>query len=252
MKDRKDVRVVRLSKIPITNHMPLDVNRNPFIDTDYFEALSKEREIQNAAGKYRAVWTRQEGRCYYCGTPILADQNRCIVAMNINEPAIGSNMAYIHAHCADSELDYVKTSDLCYYPSELAALLEKLGNKEVYTEKRYRFEALKTHLWAQTKPNVTMSFKSIEKILGFKLPKASENKEWWFRRWGGGISEAGYASGYSPQRVDFVKRRITFKRNENEVVLFKVPEAFTHGKIPEGAAAELTSFFEYIRGKYGF
>lgn len=68
LKDKSDVRVKRLADTVIIEHKKIKTNANPYLDAEYLGSRNDEREILTVSRKYRAVWNRQGGRCYYCGT----------------------------------------------------------------------------------------------------------------------------------------------------------------------------------------
>ncbi len=69
--DDKSIRVVRLADTLLLTHNKVKTNINPFTERDYAESRTHEREIQNVTSAYRAIWERQNGKCYYCGRPII-------------------------------------------------------------------------------------------------------------------------------------------------------------------------------------
>jgi hypothetical protein len=163
------------------------------------------------------------------------------------------NMAYVHSRCAGNAIDLFKTTEYFGSSTDVERLLDKLAANEVRVKDNYKFDALKEYLWRQTKPTVTLKFAELEVILGFKMPpQSSVSLQWWRRRWPNGISEAGYDTGYIVHRVDFRKKSVSFRRDNSMAATLKIPDVFLRGKIPADAATELTSFFEYVRNKYGF
>jgi len=248
--DKQDIRIVRLAKMPTLDYRPINLSRNPYIEGDYNKELDKEREIAHATGKYRAVWVRQAGICFLCGSPILADQLKEIASMDANKPATGRNMAYVHIRCNHQRVDYYKTSQYIASNADITRLLENIAKKEIYLKKSFKFDALKEYLWMQSKHSVTLSFRQIVNIVGL-LPPASSNLEWWHKHWPGSMRQAGYESGYLPMRVNLNRRTVTFQRSNSDASTVRIPEVFLKGKVPADAATELERFFEYVRKKYG-
>ena len=72
LEDDRSVRVVKLADTLLVVHPKMILDANPYIHTDYMEDRLHTREMQNVTGRYLAVWERQEGKCYYCGRPILS------------------------------------------------------------------------------------------------------------------------------------------------------------------------------------
>ncbi len=71
------------------------LNKNPYIDREYFQHRQERKSIAGATGRYQEIWKRQQGRCYYCGRPILPDQARDVVQINMGKSARPSNLAYL-------------------------------------------------------------------------------------------------------------------------------------------------------------
>ena len=74
LSDDKSIRLIRLIRLADTVLLTVKkpkTNENPFTNRDYHENRLHTRDISNITGPYRAIGERQEGRCYYCGRPIL-------------------------------------------------------------------------------------------------------------------------------------------------------------------------------------
>jgi hypothetical protein len=64
------------------------------------------------------------------------------------------------------------------------------------------------------------------------------------------LSAAWLSNGYTLLRFSRDKQTATFRRDGHNLPL-SIPDVFLSGKIPPDATAELESFFEYVRKKYG-
>lgn len=95
------------------------LNKNPYMDVEYFQRRHERKNVIGATGKYQDVWKRQRGRCYYCGRPILLDQLRDVVQLDLALPDVPSNLAYVHEMCKANEL----------------SVAEVLGDVSVYTHR---------------------------------------------------------------------------------------------------------------------
>ena len=101
--DNKSVKLIRLADtVLLVPHKP-KIGFNPFLDDNYVEYKSQNREIQNVTGKYKAIWERQSGKCFYCGRPILNDHSRDIVCIDLHKPISLKNSAYVHKICANND-----------------------------------------------------------------------------------------------------------------------------------------------------
>jgi len=93
----------RLSDKKIVRHTWLDLNKNPYLDTEYFVERKLKQGIQKLTGKFKTVWENQEGKCHICN--LLIDINnggeeRPLHHKNGNhDDNRVINLAYTHAHC---------------------------------------------------------------------------------------------------------------------------------------------------------
>lgn len=259
--DDKSIRVVRLSDTLLLTHNKVKTNANPFVERDYAESRTHTREIQNVSGAYRAIWERQNGRCYYCGRPILVDQLRTIVPLNLSRPPSIRNSAYIHKICASNEFEVVMTMEdiSVLRPYDLCAILEGIADKK--TGKRVKKEIrrdwkhykLKEFFSQATSASITLTFDKIEEIDGRSLPaSARKNRDWWYPRTNCNmIAEAWNTEGYSLHALDLKKEKITLHRNQEGMSKLIIPDVLTRGKLPDNAVYELETHMEYIINKYG-
>jgi len=251
--DKRNIRVVRIAKTPLVTYTPPNPSKNPYLDPDYFKEFKEDKKIAYVSGRYRAVWNRQGGKCYYCGRAILPDQSKEITPINPAKPCAGRNMAYAHSKCVSlnvGQLEIYRTKQYFASSVDTLRLLERISEGKERSSIDYRFEALKEYLWMQSKASVTLKYNEIEEILGFSLPPQANNTAWWWQRPGHALIHAGNSVGYTMRYVNPKRRTVTFARGEAATAL-KIPEAFQKGKIPADAATELTAFFEYICNKYG-
>ncbi len=263
--DNRSVRVRRLSDVPIVaSYEKILLNKNPYIDTDYFQRRHERKEIVSATGRYQEVWKRQQGRCYFCGRPILPDQARDVVWINADGPSLPSNFAYVHDLCKTNEL----------------AVHEVLGDVSIFTHRElldeepeivtalgpqaraqfpgplrenWRFLPLKKWFAKRSSASITLTFKEIEDILGRKLSPSTRkhSSRWYTRPDQNAMAEAWLTEGYKLAKLNLERERVTFHRAREGTSHVKLPEWLTAGKIPDGAKAEIEDFLKYIKKKYG-
>lgn len=260
--DDKSIRVVRLSDTLLLTHRKVKTNVNPFVGEDYVESRTHEREIQNVTGPYRAIWLRQNGLCYYCGRPILNDQPRTTVQLDLRNPPSIRNSAYIHKICAQNEfvliqemesLDSLKPFDVMDTLREIQEAPPKGARGKKDITPKWKHYGLKTFLASCTSASITLSFREIEKLDGLPLAaSAYKNKDWWYPRQNcNTIAEAWLTEGYYLSNVDFQKQKVTLHCDEDGMAKLDIPRALTDGKIPENAKYELETHMAYIIKKYG-
>ena len=259
--DDKSIRVIRLADTLLLMHNRIKTNANPYVDRDYTESRTHEREIQNVTGTYRAIWERQNGNCYYCGRPILVDQPRTTVQINLHRPPSVRNSAYIHKMCVANEFEVVRTMEdiSVLRPYDVYSILEgiatgqrlKRGKKELCPD--WKHINLKEYFSKATTASITLSFETIEEIEGRSLPaSARKNKDWWYPRSNcNQIAEAWITEGYYMHALDLKKEKVTLRRKEDGVSKLIIPKVLTSSRLPDNAVYELETHMEYIINKYG-
>ena len=258
----KSVRVIKIAFTMLAQHEKVKTNLNPFLEKDYIESRAKEKRIQNVVGGYRSIWEKQNGRCYYCGRPILIDQPKAIVQLFGTKIERLKNKAYIHKMCALNDFQLVKTIedvDL-YRPYDVLAALHEieLGSprglhlKPREIESDWKYIKLKDYFADAEFTKRTLSFKQIESILGEELPKSAYSYKdlWTPRRNMNRIAEAWLTEGYHAKNLDLKKKRIQFVRDEVGTSQLFIPNELLEKRIPDNAAFELEQFFKYIIKKY--
>lgn len=259
--DDKSVRVYRLADALLLTHKRVKTNANPFVEREYAESRTHNRSIQNVSGAYRAIWERQNGNCYYCGRPILPDQTRTTVPLNLSRPPSIRNSAYIHKICADNEFEIIETMEdiSLLRPYDVCSILEGISLRQ--SEKRVKHEIqpdwkhykLKVFFSKSTAASITLTFKQIEEIDGRTLPlSARKNRDWWYPRTNCNmIAEAWRTEGYTMESLDLENEKIRLHREEDGVSRLVIPSVLLNGKLPDNAVYELETHMEYVINKYG-
>lgn len=94
--------LLTLSHFNITRHPKLQLNANPYLDTQYFTERKFRHGMRRLKGKFKRIWENQKGRCYHCGLPIELDGERDIFfksSKSIDSKDEVTNMAYVHKQC---------------------------------------------------------------------------------------------------------------------------------------------------------
>jgi group II intron reverse transcriptase/maturase len=258
--DDKSVRVIHLADTLLITHRKIKTNANPFLEQEYSEQRTHDRAIQNVTGRYKAIWERQNGRCYYCGRKILTDQARTTVPLDISRPPSVLNSAYIHKMCEPNEFELIRTMedidvlrpyDVCNVLEGFAASPSGERIKSAITP-RWKYYKLKMFFAESSAASITLTFKQIEDIIGSKLPPSAKDSTWWYPRFQSNrIAEAWVTEGYTMQRIDTEKEKVTFHRDEDGMERLVIPQALLDGKLPANAVFELETHMEYIINKYG-
>lgn len=94
--------LIQLAKTPIIRYPKLKLEKNPYLDRQYFTDRQYKLGIKFIKGKYKMVWKRQKGLCYGCGQPIeLEDEKRIVYNTSLNDVnrKTVNNMRYTHRYC---------------------------------------------------------------------------------------------------------------------------------------------------------
>lgn len=261
----RHIHVKHLSDVPIVEaYEKLDVRKNPYVDREYFRQRHDRQAIEKMTGKYRTVWKRQEGRCYYCGRPILPGQPRTVAPVDLEQGPLVSNLAYIHTACNANELQVreVLGDIMVYSPRELLEAVQEIktvGQPEPGRKTKGAIGAGWIHMplkrwFAQQKAaSITLTFAELEKIDQRPLAPSARNSRanWYTRPDKNAMAEAWVTEGYKIFRLSLEKEKVTFHRVLEGASHVKLPGWLKEGKIPDGAAAEIEGFLAYIKGKYG-
>lgn len=258
----KSVRVIRLADTLLLKYRRVRTFINPFLDRVYLNDRANGREMENITGPYRQVWARQDGKCHYCGRPILLDQERTLVPLDLSKKVTPKNAAYIHKICSANtyELIYTMEDVQSMRPYDVMAALKHLDHiqnksrpEKRQIKEKWKYIKLKEYLSQCTQATISLSFAEIEEIIGEGLPPCARTRlPWWYPRTDRNtISEAWLTEGYVLEKLDLEKEILRLKRKMEGLVKLKIPAALTAKKIPDDAVFELEQHMAYIIKKYG-
>ena len=251
---RKDIRVVRMRDILLTEHKPIVLRANPYTEPEYFETRLDIQDINKANGQYKSIWRRQKGKCYYCGEQITESQPRELVHRNSPDDADVSNLAYIHTACKHDEAFFIQTDienpdniDIFKLAKEITETERNNNNPQ-----KVMIENLKKYFKNCDKRKLTMKFSEIENILGVPLVKeAYKYDSFWYKKKADDLPSAWQSQGFEVTNVDFCSKEVNFHKTVKKSSKLMIPKIFLTDKIPNDAKYELERFFDYIRKKYG-
>jgi len=253
-------RVKHISQTIMITHKPIAIQNNPYIDTDYFEARSNERAIRNVSGKYKEIWERQEGKCYYCGNPILVDEERCVVYVDLELPSNKEISAYVHDSCSRGTFELCETDyNLMENQSATDLLLKRLqcGVGTFVKGRQTHSKYAPLHKYFQTcdKNYLSLKFDDIEKIIGQPLCRSARtDKYYWAFPYRNTFSLSWKSNGYALKSVDIAKGTVTFEKKTSNIdgVSAEIPYEILYEPIPYGAKVKLRLSIEAIRKEYNF
>ncbi len=228
----------------------IDVNNNVFLDRNYFEELSNQKEIQNCGGRYKKVWERQEGKCFICSKPIKVGQQKDIIfKRNTNDKTI-RNIAYVHSCCKNSVLEYAYVDDA--NAIDFKELLENIDTKKVKKKNtNSKFINLEAYFHNLKKKKVTLTFQNIEKILKFKLcDSAYKYRNYFTENKKSRISETWLSQGYKIKEIDMKNQKIEFIKFEHKRKKIIIPKYLFRNDLDTDIIEEINRFFRHIEEKY--
>jgi len=269
--DNRSIHIIQLAQTPIVQYKPCRLKFNPYLDDDYESYLRHRRAVQKASGKYRAVWNRQNGRCAYCGKPMLPDQEVKVIEHHIGEGHSARNLLYIHRKCAYDIFDDAdeSTGELL----DLFSLLDDIMDDTPSIESPYL--ELTEFFKKCNKTPVSLTFSEIENILADALDwEAYFYKAFWYNDTPGYtskmwhdegfpfhfflpstpdycIAESWLSQGYRIKALHLERQRVVFRRAVDYQSALMIPKALMQKKLPDKAVHECKRFFAYLIKKYG-
>lgn len=250
--NKKDIRVKFLSDTLLVDYFAIRTSLNPYIELDYLERRTKERQISSVTGVYRAIWNRQEGKCHYCGHKILKDDEKALIETEPSKKRFSARMAYVHKRCLYCSFDYIDSALLPTSLTDVSELLNQLESKKKNSGEKYL--ALSEFFRTCDKNSITLTFGQIESIMNDELGTSALRNEFWYRTGFNCISQCWLDNGYQIKTLHLEgKRRVVFHLTEKSknTASIVIPEIIKYGRVPDDAKYELENFFQYIIKKYG-
>jgi len=255
--------VIFLSDMNISEHIAIKTGYQPYLDILYYEQLKRRRDDQKVSGPERkGIWTRQEGRCFYCEQRMLMDQDIMLVEICPKAPNKSLRYAYVHTACAGLAQDEAM--------AEPVPLLEKLEQvSETVSVLKQSYDPLREFFRLCTKNTVVLRFKEIENLLGEELPLEADSSEaFWTDKvltddMGKSltnitpvgkittISECWESQGFQIQHLDLERKKVVFRRTRDNVSGLMLPRYLMERPLPESAVREANEFFRHLKKKYG-
>lgn len=255
LKTDRNVKLMKLEDVVLVNHKRLNTNMNVYLDEDYFKDRNINQDIQKVSNKYKTIWERQDGKCYYCDSPIKINQYKRIVVKNltVNDDTI-RNMAYVHEYCVNSDTTYINIDNANITGVDINELISGINDIDILKAQTQnsKYSKLYEYFARCTKSVFCISFSELEKIIGCKLCKSLyETESYWRAKGKNLISNCWLRNGYKIKRIFLKEKKITFVRAKKQLSKIEVPEKLLSSSIPKPAKDEIERFFDYIIDKYG-
>lgn len=240
-----------MSDTVLTYEKRIDVSKNIFLDREYFEELEKNKEIQNCVGKYKKIWDRQDGKCAICGREIQKEQTKALIFKRVSKDKTIKNMSYVHDYCKDSIVEYVDVEDNGVGYISVKEIISEIKNEKNTQVKESKFINLEAYFHNLRKINITLTFKDIEKKLGFKLcDSAYKYRSYFTNNKEGMISNSWISQGYVLTKVDMKNQKLSFKKEDFRRRKVQIPKFLYRLDLPTEAIDEIKVFFQHIKEKY--
>lgn len=255
--------VIFLSDMNVAQHIPIKTGYQPYLDIIYYEQLKRRRDNQKVSGiERKGIWTRQEGRCFYCERRMLTDQDITLVEANPKAPNKSLKYAYVHTACAGFVQDEAEVD-----PVPILETLEKV--LEPISVLKQSYDGLREYFRLCKKNIVVLRFKEIEKVLGEELPpEASTSEAFWTDRASiedandmvspedslqrqSPISFCWESQSYEIQHLDLEQRKVVFRRKHENTSGLELPKYLVERPLPDAAIREANEFFKHLKRKYG-
>ena len=107
----KSVRVIRLIDTLLFAPKRSRTDLNPYLSTEYFDGKKKSDDIDRINSKYRPVWDKFDGKCMFCGRPILPEQKKELVTIDHTKKDALWNKAYVHSICVQDDYQFYMTME---------------------------------------------------------------------------------------------------------------------------------------------
>ena len=266
----RTVRIMQLVPLPIKKHNPCKKDFNPFLDKEYYAVLQYQREIQKTNGNFKSIWDRQDGRCAYCGQPMLPDQDVEIIEKLLGQGHRIRNLAYIHKKCS---YDTSKSWGVLGVPVDLAELLEDMLDDAPNAESPYL--ELRRFFHRNKRTTIHLTFAEIEEILGDKLPwEAYFFESFWYEMPRDAMSPIwnieGFPSktlcltypyydivsswrsqGYEIKALHMEIDHVVFRKELRDTEYITIPQALTGQPLPEHIVYEFHKLVTDFIQRYG-
>jgi RNA-directed DNA polymerase len=230
----RETRVLHLADIVRVKYMPVRVNVNPYVDIEYLEERSGVTAINNITNRYRPIWERQEGKCYYCGHELLPDQPIRLIEVNPRLRDTMANKAYIHQICEHNEFVYLHTLD------DLDGMsAHEIDQMLVYASAEKQVKHRLKGDW---------KYRKLEKVSGYPISEAMrrDKNRWRARSTVNTMPDAWEEEGFRIAELNLEKEIVVFERLVTGRAKLKIPKVLLENEIPYRVKEEIEHFLNTI------
>ena len=163
-------------------------------------------------------------------------------------------MAYIHSHCSDNELVYIKSDSDNLQSLDIKTMLKEIDDPTIALlhKKESKYKKLFDYFAKCTSHTFKITFKEIEQILEYNLcNSALKYQSYWYTKSKGSFANCWLENGYKIKTLYLDRKYVVFVRQKKQSSSITIPKQILASNIPKSAKYELEQFFDYIIAKYG-
>ena len=195
-----------------------------------------------------------------CGKPILYDQEKTLIPIDHTRKESIANSDYIHSVCALTDYQYLLLSEdvsfMTHY--DVREKLERIteGGSIVRNpplSEDWRYLKLYEFCGKCVEKKITLTFKEIERILGFELsdPVKSTRQAWYPRKDMHKMADAWILQGYRLKRLYLNKQKATFESEYEDAERIVFPPELLSRKVPLAAKYKAEHFLNALVKEFG-
>lgn len=113
----KNSQLKLLSDKRIVRNINLSIDKNPYLDQNYFTQRKFDQGSKKLAGKFKKIWDNQKGKCPLCNLPIdineKAEERPLHHKNGKHKDNRTSNLVYLHIHCHRQHHTKIQSLENC-------------------------------------------------------------------------------------------------------------------------------------------
>ena len=233
---------------------------NPFLEMDYYAQKKEAENIERINAKSQPIWKRQDGKCLYCGRPLLPDQPKKLILIDHSKKDALWNKAYIHAICDMDDYRFFLTMDdvegmTDYDVQEVLKHIDTFGTviRDERLPEDWKYKKLYDYFGECTKPKIMLKFSQIEEILGFALTESQKTNHvrWYAKKDQHLMADAWNMNGYKLKRLYLKEQKVLFEAQFEDAQRVVIPSEIQDYKVPAQAKYEIEHYLSQVIKKYG-
>lgn len=207
----KNLKILKLADVVIVEHYRMDIKQNVYLVQEHFDDRFNSQITSKVSGKYKAVWQRQNGKCFYCGKKVTTHQQRKIIFKKLSKDTSINNMAYVHLSCSQDENIFINSDLPIYRYINVEDIINEI--QEVHLSKKAsknkKYDNLYEYFANCKIYTFQLSFEEIEKIIGSKLcDSLYKYDSYWRQNKKGLIAVCWLDNGYEIKKLYLKEKKL--------------------------------------------